>query len=234
MRKNLILLLCLAFCACQPNANNNVTPIPPGPTNDSISGELAAVHSVVDSSTIVSPPYDIQTGIAVFFDQPNGNTLISVDSVFLNGKYCFLDQGTKSYYNYPGTDLNGTCNWQVKGNAVVPSFTYNYTASYPSCTVVFPDTVIKANGLTLSLQLAGADSVYVILQNVGGSVGKAVLGNPTSVQFTPAELSPLSVSALYPTGNIHVYAYKSIVQNFSGKKFRFVKQYSRTGEFVAR
>src|SRR5690606_27931363 len=116
----------------------------------------------------------------------------------------------------------------VVGNAIIPSFNYNYPVSYPGFTGSIPDTIYKSQGITLNLSFFDADSVYIeIAPAPNGYISKSFPANSAVQQFSPTELATVLPTAMI-RGMVTVHAYRFTTQTFGGQNFQFIKEYSFT------
>jgi hypothetical protein len=222
MKSSLRILAAAIVVGLFSNCNNNNT----GPNvSASLSGYLASTHIITDSSMLM-PAIDAQDAEAFFVSTPGSMTPMLVDSVLVNGTEMEVDGNGVGYIAADlSLDMSSTCVWHVAGNGVIPSFTYNYPAAYPSVTGTVPDTLYKSQGITFHFTFSGADSVTIsIASDVAGQpVIKAFSPASTSQSFSSSELAPLLTTPFLGQNIISVEAYKYTIQSFSGKSFGFYK-----------
>jgi hypothetical protein len=229
MKKNFqilsaICLIAVAVTSCDPNNNNNnPTPIAP----DSISGYLGSQHIIVDSN-IFYPAGDIEQAFAMFYSNPGSMTRVLVDSVHINGQPMDVDTDSLIYFDagfFPPLNMSTTCSWQVFGNSVVPSFSYNYPVPYPSFTGVLPDTISKTTGVTFNLTFTGADSLFIAIPDSFGSyIVRTFSASSTSQHFTAADIASTMMSSGGLSNTLYtVSVFKSTQQVIGNKKFMFSK-----------
>lgn len=218
-------LICFAS-SCKKDKENKTT-------STSVSGFLISQHVIIDSSVIFIGPADEQDADATFLSDPAiPFSFTLVDSVFVNGSPLEVDGDSVGFIGPENeVDMNGTCNWRVKGNSFIPDFSFNFPVNYPGMAGTHLDTVDRTNGTTFHYSFTDADSVVIQIASTqtGQTVDKTFPGNSTSQQFTAAELQAVVPSSQVGFPNIYtVHAMRSTEQDFGGKTFRFSKVLSQT------
>ena len=126
---------------------------------------------------------------------------------------------TFRFGDYPLSD-DTPVTWQVFDSVV--SFMFADTAAFPQYGDILPDTVIKTNGLTISIDSSRSDSILLQILNAQGNPvlrrtcnskeGKLFIDS-SSASFLPSE--PLN---MYMTISAHLFC------TINGYKFIFIKE----------
>jgi hypothetical protein len=162
-------------------------------------------------------------------------TNIAAGSVSLNGTNIPFSGSSYNITSNVPTSIAGTLNWNVTGSGTVTAFSQSLTASYPKYTGgnVLPDTIVKANGVSINITgvTNNLNSVLVSLYGGSASATKYVLGSSGTVTFSPAELSAFpvntSITLLITANNIFSANLGGIKRGFTNgfqyTKFCFLK-----------
>ena len=236
-----VIMLTYLFFACNKEPNDAQKPAATTVWGGFLESKLIKIDSTAPFVTGIS---ETEYAKAVFSDSLGSNGTTPVDSVLVNGIALDLSDtsgGSPGFlYSISSDDVSGlnmgsTCNWSVAGgSSVIPSFTYNNSVPYPSFSGVIPDTVLKTNGLNLSLNFANADTVIISIYNDSTSADevlrKGFPANSSSFNFSASELAGIRTSDFINLRNIFVIeAYKYVYQTFGNKEFLFVKEYEYMG-----
>lgn len=221
-----MLLIALPFFFSCNNGTYDSDALPAVP--DSVSGLLQARHIIWDS-TFYLGALETEEALAQFYTAPNSFIPCMVDSVSVNNTALELTDDSLGYIQEKSAgnnlSMDGTANWHVAGNAIIPSFTYNYPTAYPTLSVTYPDTINRAAGVTFSMLVTNADSLLITIFSDTTSVNKKFAYNPAgSYSFSAADLSSLApTSGMMMNATVNAFLWKSDVQVFGGKKFVFMK-----------
>lgn len=223
-----ILFVSVSMTSCtteEPDEPDNTTTENPTPTIEDGYGTLTAVRSVTIQDVPIVGPTEIPLNIAAaaFFDGTDYTTFQSAGSLTCEGEDLTMN-ANNSYTLTPGTnnpsgmDIDGSIDWTVSGNGVIPAFNHTVGISFPSVGAINSSTTVtKADGYTLSVaNLSGADSVIFMVNGVLFTEP----GNPTSRAFTAAELTDAGSGP----GVVQVAAYKIESAEYDGKTFYFVNE----------
>ncbi len=218
MKKTINILFCfllLTAIACNKD-----------PENPSPSGYHAIFVASIHTGMLLSLPVYQEDAGAIFFSAPGSNTWVNAGTVKLNDTE--LDSDTVGgYYSFLLEPADEEIfNWSVSGSDDVPAFTFNHSGPYPNYADPLPDTIIRANGVSFSFgggSVSGADSVLIRIQSGPYKIEKTYSISVGSVTFTPADLSPLSVSD-NKNAFIEMFFSKGILHNVGSKSFYFRKE----------
>ena len=228
--KNLALsILTLAVFTCLVSCKKNKDNNPPLTTNannlSNVSGILYSEYYIIDSTAFM-PAVQGQDAMGDFFTAPGAfNSITLPVGVSVNGMPLEIDGDSVGYFG-AGIDMAGNCSWNITGNSIIPSFSFNFTEAYPTVTGSVPDSIDKSQGVTFNFSFGGADSVFIVVGSdaMGQPIGKSFSTSSASQSFTASELANIFTSTTlgYET-YVMVYAHNLTVQNFGGNDFAFVK-----------
>lgn len=213
-------------------------------TNDNsekITGDLSAAYTFIDTTfpnntTIVR----MQTAEARFIKSIKESVLTLADTVMINGHD--LQKLSANYHSLSTNDianlnLGDSCLWKVgdtSSHGAIPTFTYNFTAPYPSLLGKLPDTVTKLNGFKVNIQIAGADSVIMAISgdttNSEGYISKYFNPAINNYYFAPSDITKIRTSdKISARQSFVIVAYTSTIRKYGDKYIRFLKQYAYYG-----
>jgi hypothetical protein len=241
--------LALALGSCKKDDSTatpaNTTPTPPSPTitrvgSTVMAGTLASIRMSYEYTVPqvnMTVPIEIESAVAAFFSGSTG-TFVDAGAVSVNSNT--LEKSSNNAYVKAGnfsattTGQSGTSlgfesgsNWTVAGNGGITGFTYNDTSSMPSYSGTLPTSITKSAGLTVPLDVSGADSTYVLLAAGNKQLLKRA-GRASAVTFTAAELGALP-TVTNNTALIEVVPFRYSVVTQGGKPYVFVKEYAAVG-----
>lgn len=146
-----------------------------------------------------------------------------VDSVKCNG----IDLSYDGHYYYsPLTGFMVPNVWSVKGNLIVPDFSFTNSDPFPFMTsyVSLPDTIHLSNGFSKTLTgLSNQSKITfsIVDGNTPALVKTKIYQNDSNacfVSFSPSELSDILPTS---NGRFNVTLIKDNVKIFEGKQFNF-------------
>jgi hypothetical protein len=220
---SLAILTCLL--SCSKNKDNNPPSTPNANTLSNVSGILYSEYFIIDS-TVFMPAVQGQDAMGDFFTSPGAfNSTTLPAGVSVNDMPLEIDGDSVGYFG-SDIDMTGNCSWNITGNSIIPSFSFNFPEAYPTVIGSVPDSIDKSQGVTFNFTFGGADSVFIVVGSdaMGQPIGKGFPSSSVSQSFTASELANIytSTSIGYET-YVMVYAHNYTVQNFGGKDFAFVK-----------
>ena len=211
--------------------NNNQNPTPttpddsaPYPSFTDGAGTLVAIETISTSPSPIGPiETALGTAVAVFYNNPGDTAFLDAGEVKVedeglskqsNNAYVFIP----GIANATGVQYDGTVDWEVAGGASVTGFTQSVNGSFPSVEQISSgDTVSKADGYMLMCpDVNGADSVIFQV----GEVIRTVAGNPSSYNFTPGDLAPVTAG----TSIVQIAAYYVQSEMINGETYYFVNE----------
>lgn len=168
------------------------------------------------------------------FWESSPSSFVNVGTVKINDLPMDFDSNTKSYFS--GQSTVGVLQyppvkWEVAGSGSIPGFTKEVSATFPAYSGTLPATVTATEDLTISLsgQVANADSVFVGVFADVKSKFKIVSASTASVTFSKSDLSGLGTIR-----QVQVTPMKYLSETVSGTKFWFILQdsHSRTYNLI--
>jgi len=245
----IIMLGLLSSCKKLTNVNNS-NPVPPTPTitaPGTYDGALVSIRTFFSFDVskfspvklpVPIPPVDIalETAAATFYN--GGTTLVDAGAVSVNS-FSLTKGPNNAYYrnsfdvsNYSaGLDMNFSSgsNWNVGGASAVTAFTYNHTDIFPTYSGLasLPETITKANNLSLNIASSNADSIYVTIisgsTTSSGTVIKRYGPTATNITISSADLAPLTTTGSNGIAYLEVipWRYKTVALN--SKNYVFMK-----------
>ena len=186
-------LIFIILFSCKKKDDNSPTPQPTPPNNQLLGdmGVFASSYNVVELVNGFS--YTDSTQDATFFDTPYaGKSYIYAGTVSVNGDTLLMSNSPYVYYNINKVAMSPMI-WAVSGSGTVAPMNFSYTPNYPQFQEnnQLPDTVIKSNGITFTINSVTAVNKPVIVTiNQGTSpISRTLTSFPATVSVTPAEIS---------------------------------------------
>jgi hypothetical protein len=149
--------------------------------------------------------------------------------------FALTKQSNNSYFKTAGMGMtpadldfdSDNSNWSVGGAGSVPAFTYNHSVAFPDFTGTVPDSIPRANALTVSLsgKVSNADSVILLVAAGSTSVYRTVAGTASSVSIPAADLATLPM-VTNKSAIVEVVPYRVTVSTHGGKHYAFIKEYA--------
>lgn len=220
------------------DSNNQSTVTPNEDNSEKVTGTFTSILALNDASAVINPNTYFETASVKFLRSVQDNVIISADSVLVN-ELLLNKQTDNTHYlsvaDNPLLNMRDSCYWRVADTSYdeIPSFTYNFKSPYPSILGKVPDTVIRAKGFRMNIQIAEADSVVIGITgdtlNNEGFITKTVPPAINNYGFTYEEIKSLRPSAMIGSRQqLVIQAYKTTVQQFEGRYFRFTKLFIYT------
>jgi hypothetical protein len=172
-----------------------------------------------------------------WFDSPNATKnagTVSCNDSVLTMTIPFSNVASPWYNsNLNGIDMDfynsDNVVWKVQGNSStgVPAFNYTDNVAFPGVTGFnLPASVDISANFTVNYGITGQyDGLFFMLSGSKGRLVVKGVNNATSITFTPAQLSQVSVSG----GDdfiLQIMPVKVTSTTFSGKTYYFIKQFA--------
>lgn len=240
MKKQFLFFLSIAaatvFYSCNKTENltSNGTDGPKNDFSDDLSGQFLSRYYFFDSTYPSNPGFsEAQDAEVRFVKSRQQNTLLLADKVFVNSLEMQKDPGNFHTLNSGSNlDMKDSCLWRVESTSVpeIPSFSYNFRMPFPSIKASVPDTIVKKDGITLQIQVAGADSLVIGISgdstNFEGYIYKSFLPQQGSFNctFTAKEIGKIRRSEYVGASQaVVVVAYKRAITTVQNKHMSFTK-----------
>lgn len=231
---SLIAVSLIASCTKEDDGTTNQSTIIPNEDNrERVTGMFTSRLTLNDATALSNPNTYFEDATVMFVRSIQDNVLIPADSVLVN-ELLLNKQTDNTHYLSVGDNsllnMRDSCYWRVADTSYkeIPAFTYNFKAPYPSILGKLPDTVTRATGFRMNIQIAEADSVVLAISgdtlNNDGFIVKTVPPSINNYGFTYEEIKSIRPSGL--TGSrqqLVIQAYKTTIQQFEGRYFRFTK-----------
>lgn len=202
----------------------------PEDNSEKVTGEFWCILSAdMDTPGV----YD-ESAVAHFVRSVQENAPIFADTVYINGLVTKKNLTDTFHYLFLADEaalsMRDSCRWEVADTThpEIPSFKYNFRMPYPSVLGKISDTVTRATGFNMNIKVAEADSIVIAISgdtlNNNGFIVKTVSPAVNIYGFTSDEIKsirPSSVSGVKQ--QFIIQAYKTTVQEFEGRYFRFTK-----------
>ncbi len=223
----------------EPEVPQTTTPTAPTPPSPTVSGTWGGLVALKMTLTYSQMGYNVdvntEMGVGSFYTAMGSGTMVDAGVVKLNN--IALDKNANHSYSKVASigmtpddmDIDNGVNWSVAGGSGIPSFTYTHTGGFPSFSGTIPETITRANGMTLTLNgttVSNADSVYVFFVSGSTSLLKSYAANAGPITISGSDLNGLAASSTTSPAYVEVIPWKYTLQEVgtTAKLVAFIKE----------